>query len=653
MDYGGIMFKKIFYFLFFILIFFSCHKTSENSSGNLNTNYINYNDMEKQNSFFDMKYVYKAVRTDKSNFSNALMSYYQDSYYSNIINRNKEFLNKKIVGDNDIKKYAVDFISNTYHNGYSDNLSLTDLYNGDFSSYYASEYNYVEQNLALKKARDLLLSLKNKDAEVYLALFLSHIACDSLYYFYDMQNYLKEWEKFNSTNISIMIGIIGEGNNINNVYSNKMRLINYIIDAPKDLTAEKLIADAYENNFLKDISKNTGYLDIYNENNYNLSSIRYESAAQIYYFAVIKDIVNTNIMNKYMETYADRALSKDRLHSDVYYENFYSLENAYSDEKYDEFSDMYFLEFNKNTFVYSVFQNKLKDVYYFNPLFIGNTKYASYEIDETFNFYLGDDSKLSASEIKGIKTSDLKNVAEDSKFISDGKFLRDEYLKYLNEILSFPIYNPEFFLCDINNDGIKEIMIKGSYKYSVEKGETASYTLLLKDNLEINLESTIGKSINGSGGQGLNDFQIIYEEEGKNKILLIDYSANTAWDIFSYNQVVNVDQFTYKSYSFKPVLLWKGNIKNGLPEGALKTDAGFDMYKAESDSDKAIISDKTLRIADKLLAYNYNVQREKLNEDGKEKLLENKRFEIKTIQDMHGDISQIENEMLNILGTNS
>ncbi len=77
------------------------------------------------------------------------------------------------------------------------------------------------------------------------------------------------------------------------------------------------------------------------------------------------------------------------------------------------------------------------------------------------------------------------------------------------------------------------------------------------------------------------------------------------------------------------------------------------MYKAESDSDKAIISDKTLRIADKLLAYNYNVQREKLNEDGKEKLLENKRFEIKTIQDMHGDISQIENEMLNILGTNS
>ncbi|MCZ9988880.1 hypothetical protein OFQ66_03230 [Brachyspira hyodysenteriae] len=39
-----------------------------------------------------------------------------------------------------------------------------------------SGYLYVDQNLALKKAREELLKLNKKDADVYLALFLSHFA---------------------------------------------------------------------------------------------------------------------------------------------------------------------------------------------------------------------------------------------------------------------------------------------------------------------------------------------------------------------------------------------------------------------------------------------------------------------------------------------
>ncbi|OEJ20075.1 hypothetical protein A9495_02420 [Brachyspira hampsonii] len=646
------MFKKVFYIyiLFFTLIFFSCQKTSESSSNNLNTNDVNTNDVkviesQKQNSSFDMKYVYKSIRVDREAFSNALISYYQDPNYSNIINRNKDFLNRKLVGDNDIKKYAIDYISNTYHNRYSDSV---DDDNSVFS--YASEYNYVEQNLALKKARELLLSIKNKDADIYLALFLSHFTTDSLYNFHDIQNYLKEWKKLGATNIDMMIGIVGEGNNVNNIYSNKMKLINYIIEVPSDLGAEKLIADAYENGFLSDISKDTGYLDIYNENNYNLASVIYNNTSNISYFTLAKDIVNTNIIDKYIRTYTGKTLSRDKMISPVYYENFYYIYNPSLDRKYEDFADLYFLEFNKNTFIYSIKGNKLKGIYYLNPMFIDNIKYADYEIGEIFNFHLGDDSKLESAKISAINTADLKNIASNSQFILEGKFDKNKYIEYLDDILSFPIYNPEFFLCDINNDGKDEIMVRGTYKHSGERSGIASYTLLLKDDLELNLESTIGKSINGSSKQGLNNIQRMYLEDGKNKILLIDPLANTAQDIFAENGVVNVYEFTYKTYKYEPKLLWKGNIINGVPDGVLKTDAGFDMYKAESDSDRAIVSDKTLRVADKLINYEYYKDAQRLDKDKQDELLEKRRSDMKSIQDKYGDVLEIESEMMKILG---
>ncbi|PTY40205.1 hypothetical protein [Brachyspira hampsonii] len=592
-----------------------------------------------------MKYVYKSIRVDREAFSNALISYYQDPNYSNIINRNKDFLNRKLVGDNDIKKYAIDYISNTYHNRYSDSV---DDDNSVFS--YASEYNYVEQNLALKKARELLLSIKNKDADIYLALFLSHFATDSLYNFHDIQNYLKEWKKLGATNIDMMIGIVGEGNNVNNIYSNKMKLINYIIEAPSDLGAEKLIADAYENGFLSDISKDTGYLDIYNENNYNLASVIYNNTSNISYFTLAKDIVNTNIIDKYIRTYTGKTLSRDKMISPVYYENFYYIYNPSLDRKYEDFADLYFLEFNKNTFIYSIKGNKLKGIYYLNPMFIDNIKYADYEIGEIFNFHLGDDSKLESAKISAIKPADLKNIVSNSQFILEGKFDKNKYIEYLDDILSFPIYNPEFFLCDINNDGKDEIMVRGTYKHSGERSGIASYTLLLKDDLELNLESTIGKSINGSSKQGLNNIQRMYLEDGKNKILLIDPLANTAQDIFAENGVVNVYEFTYKTYKYEPKLLWKGKIVNGVPDGVLKTDAGFDMYKAESDSDRAIVSDKTLRIADKLINYEYYKDAQRLDKDKQDELLEKRRSDMKAIQDKYGDVLEIESEMMKILG---
>ena len=133
-------------------------------------------------------------------------------------------------------------------------------------------------------------------------------------------------------------------------------------------------------------------------------------------------------------------------------------------------------------------------------------------------------------------------------------------------------------------------------------------------------------------------------------MLLLDTLNNEACDIFvDNNEIKNADYFDYITYSYQPKLEWKGSILNGVPEGALKTDASFDMSKAENASDKAIVSDRTLRVADKLISDAYFAKRATLDKQGQEELLEQRRAEIKNIQEAKGDIKAIEAEMLKIL----
>ena len=130
----------------------------------------------------------------------------------------------------------------------------------------------------------------------------------------------------------------------------------------------------------------------------------------------------------------------------------------------------------------------------------------------------------------------------------------------------------------------------------------------------------------------------------------MDTLNNKAYDIFiDNNEIKNAEVFDYITYSYQPKLEWKGSILNGVPEGALKTDASFDMSKAENASDKAIVSDRTLRMADRLISDAYFAKKAALDKKGQEELLEQRRAEIKAIQEAKGDIKAIEAEMLKIL----
>ena len=83
-----------------------------------------------------------------------------------------------------------------------------------------------------------------------------------------------------------------------------------------------------------------------------------------------------------------------------------------------------------------------KQIYYFNPKFIGNVKYASYKREETFNFRLGDDEKLTLAEISVIKKNELTNFVSISQFLVvvllNFHFL---FLSWLGRLLCIYPYN--------------------------------------------------------------------------------------------------------------------------------------------------------------------------------------------------------------------
>ncbi|WP_028331065.1 hypothetical protein [Brachyspira alvinipulli] len=613
------------------------NQTSQNTNSQTSSdNQSKQTDNQKE--FFDMKYVYKGVRVDKAKFDEELKNLRENNEKAK---RNFDFLNSKFANDDERKKYSIEFISNVNYDPFSETFSTWDKYNEDLTDYYADEHLYVDQNLALKKAREELLKLNKKDADVYLALFLSHFACDSLYYFEEEKKYLTEWKKAGGTNISMMIAKYDD----DNAYSNKMKLVDYIIEAPDSLRAEKLVADAYNNGFSRYIAKNNGYIDLFNENNYSLSSIELEGTAHIAAVNIVQEILNTNIINKYLKTYVINRLSNDKLYFDdaEYFRNYYGIDLM---EYYDGWNGLSFLQFKKNTFLIESRVN----MHYYNPEFMNDHIYASFEEVKTYNFRLGDIDKVESAEINSISTNDLKDYTKSSKFISFGKFDGEKYLEYIDETMGWRIYFPSFFLCDINNDGKEELMLSGDYDYGGGRGGTVNFTLLLKENLEVDFDSEIGQLINNNDFQNLNCIQKIYTEDGKNKMFLLDKSYNKALDIFiDNNEIKNAEVFNYITYSYQPKLKWKGSILDGVPEGALKTDASFDMSKAENSSDKAIVSDRTLRMADRLISDAYFAKKETLDKQGQEELLEQRRAEIKTIQEAKGDIKAIESEMLKIL----
>ena len=76
---------------------------------------------ETKKEFFDMKYVYKGVRADKTKFDEELKNARENNEYAK---RNFDFLNRKFANDDERKKYSIEFISNVNYDPFNSALGI-------------------------------------------------------------------------------------------------------------------------------------------------------------------------------------------------------------------------------------------------------------------------------------------------------------------------------------------------------------------------------------------------------------------------------------------------------------------------------------------------------------------------------------------------
>ena len=286
-----------------------------------------------------------------------------------------------------------------------------------------------------------------------------------------------------------------------------------------------------------------------------------------------------------------------------------------------------------------------------------------------------DVAKLQADDIEEITQEEGYKKAKKSKFMKNGKLDDMAYSQYLLGYVDSVkgqhyLVPSKFIKFDINNDKKKEYF--GVFELlSSTDGETGTYyimlnekTLEVEDN-EINkfLMDFMGKehilvqdtgdyqekyqnyAINcpiypheiGTGGIR-NFYQKLYTEDGINKIILIEDKAKNLYvDIIVDKDYLEANIGKYIRPVSEPEFVWNGELKNGKPVGLLNTDASFDMSKASTPSELAIVSDVNLRMLDKLSSEKYFKSVENVDENTKKNLLNKRRQMNKEIKNCKGD----------------
>ena len=299
-------------------------------------------------------------------------------------------------------------------------------------------------------------------------------------------------------------------------------------------------------------------------------------------------------------------------------------------------------------------------------------------------------NSLKAADLKEISKEEVFKNTENSPFIKDKKALlsKDTDYEAYNKALveyyaSFTdyIYNffssmpgmahlvpSKFYKFDIDNDGKDELLAE-IHLESTTIGESGTYTIVLNEKT-LQLEATgfnaflitfMGmenqivekeyidkfpavkidtKLTNNDIGTGFvrHFYQKIYTENGKNKIALVDDAAYGIYiDILAEKDKLKVSADTVYEYISNPKIVWKGKIENGRAEDLINTNASFDMSKASTLSENAIVNDVNLRMLDRLSSDKYFKSVKNAGSEEKNRLLNERRQMNKKIKNCNGD----------------
>lgn len=571
-------------------------------------------------------------------------------------------------------------------------ISLSVDYEGtpQCAAYFSSFQNYLMESIESIKDKNIKNSKK-----YYYANIIYHLSKNGLYEYDKIMELIKQLGNISLKEInSFYKEKLDEKNS--KLLENSYNVINFLknnTDIKGDLQAALFYEKIIENKLTEQLLFNAGKFDIFNSFTDIFSAIDVQGSGRyVSLLTYLKDIDN-NILTKFVKTFS-KTNAAYKVNADSTYIDMLEYSVVKSVDGQDKF---YIFPFKERVYVIKTtpLSPKLYDMFLFtldnlgenydDHIFIANIEGRRKESQKISSI-----NSLKASDLKEISKEEVFKNTENSPFIKDKKALlsKDTDYEAYNKALveyyaSFTdyIYNffssmpgmaylvpSKFYKVDIDNDGKDELLAE-IHLESTTIGESGTYTIVLNEKT-LQLEATgfnaflitfMGmenqivekeyidkfpavkidtKLTNNDIGTGFvrHFYQKIYTENGKNKIALIDDKAYGIYiDILNEKDKLKVSADTVYEYKSNPQIVWKGKIENGRAEDLINTNASFDMSKASTLSEKAIVNDVNLRMLDRLSSDKYFKSVKNAGSEEKNRLLNERRQMNKKIKNCNGD----------------
>lgn len=571
-------------------------------------------------------------------------------------------------------------------------ISLSVDYEGtpQCAAYFSSFQNYLMESIESIKDKNIKNSKK-----YYYANIIYHLSKNGLYEYDKIMEHIKQLGNISLKEInSFYKEKLDEKNS--KLLENSYNVINFLknnTDIKGDLQAALFYEKIIENKLAGHLLFEAGKFDIFNSFTDIFSAIDVQGSGRyVSLLTYLKDIDN-NILTKFVKTFS-KTNAAYKVNADSTYIDMLEYSVVKSVDGQDKF---YIFPFKERVYVIKTtpLSPKLYDMFLFtldnlgenydDHIFIANIEGRRKESQKISSI-----NSLKAADLKEISKEEVFKNTENSPFIKDKKALlsKDTDYEAYNKALveyyaSFTdyIYNffssmpgmahlvpSKFYKFDIDNDGKDELLAE-IHLESTTIGESGTYTIVLNEKT-LQLEATgfnaflitfMGmenqivekeyidkfpavkidtKLTNNDIGTGFvrHFYQKIYTENGKNKIALVDDAAYGIYiDILAEKDKLKVSADTVYEYISNPKIVWKGKIENGRAEDLINTNASFDMSKASTLSENAIVNDVNLRMLDRLSSDKYFKSVKNAGSEEKNRLLNERRQMNKKIKNCNGD----------------
>lgn len=571
-------------------------------------------------------------------------------------------------------------------------ISLSIDYEGtpQCAAYFSSFQNYLMESIESIKDKNIKNSKK-----YYYANIIYHLSKNGLYEYDKIMELIKQLGNISLKEInSFYKEKLDEKNS--KLLENSYNVINFLknnTDIKGDLQAALFYEKIIENKLTGQLLFEAGKFDIFNSFTDIFSAIDVQGSGRyVSLLTYLKDIDN-NILTKFVKTFS-KTNAAYKVNADSTYIDMLEYSVVKSVDGQDKF---YIFPFKERVYVIKTtpLSPKLYDMFLFtldnlgenydDHIFIANIEGRRKESQKISSI-----NSLKAADLKEISKEEVFKNTENSPFIKDKKALlskETDYEAYNKALVEYYasftdyIYNffssmpgmaylvpSKFYKVDIDNDGKDELLAE-IHLESTTIGESGTYTIVLNEKT-LQLEATgfnaflitfMGmenqivekeyidkfpavkidtKLTNNDIGTGFvrHFYQKIYTENGKNKIALIDDNAYGIYiDILNEKDKLKVSADTVYEYISNPKIVWKGKIENGRAEDLINTNASFDMSKASTLSEKAIVNDVNLRMLDRLSSDKYFKAVNSAGSEEKNRLLNERRQMNKKIKNCNGN----------------